>query len=457
MKSPRPSYLVAVPRRAHLVVGTALLAAAAVLLTLGCDSGSSLNDATGGAFGTGGAVAGTGGAATGGAAAGGTSTGGAAAGGTSTGGAATGGVATGGVSNGTPAPVIFKHPGALDSKEDLDFVKAKVAAGAEPWKSESDKIKASYAALRVPNAATTIKSNDDNQANNSRDDATAAYGQALVWYITGDAGYGDRSIAILNAWSKLEGFTAGSDQDKLQAGWIGALFGPAAELMRGYSGWAPGDIAAMQGMFKRAFYPQLNTMSTWNGNVDLTQIDAMMSIAVFNDDQAEFDLAVARWNTRTPSYFYLVADGPTVPAIGGDGGNPLTFWSTPTKWVNGLTQETCRDNGHHSQFALGSALHAAEVAWHQGVDLYTPQTARYTAAMELLATQLLTGDMQGTCSKAATTTDLYDTWEIGYNHFHNRKKLALPKTDELIRTKVRVSAPRTNWNLAYETLTHAGG
>ena len=47
-------------------------------------------------------------------------------------------------------------------------------------------------------------------------------------------------------------------------------------------------------MFKRAFYPQLNTASSWNGNVDLTQIDAMMSIAVFNEDDAEFNEGLRR-------------------------------------------------------------------------------------------------------------------------------------------------------------------
>ena len=80
------------------------------------------------------------------------------------------------------------------------------------------------------------------------------------------------AIDVLNAWSEFQGFTGGSDQDKLQAGWIGALFGPAAEIMRGYSGWDADDIAKLQVMFERAFYPQLNTASRWNGNVDLTQI-----------------------------------------------------------------------------------------------------------------------------------------------------------------------------------------
>jgi hypothetical protein len=289
----------------------------------------------------------------------------------------------------------------------------------------------------------------------SRDDAIAAYTQALLWYFTDDETYAKRSIAILNSWSELQGFTAGSDQDRLQAGWIGAVFAQAAEIMRGYPGWTAGEIGNLQTMFRRAFYPQLNTASSWNGNVDLTQIDAMLSIAVFNEDEEEFNKGLDRLRARNPAYFYLTSDGGRPQPIAGDGGDPQKFWSNPSKWIDGLNQETCRDNGHHSQFGLGSALHAAEIAWHQGVDVYTENQKRYTAAMELMATQLLTGSMQGTCCNNTSSPDRYNTWEVGYNHYHNRAGVALPKTQSLIMEQIRPRAPRAVWNLVYETLTHA--
>jgi hypothetical protein len=276
-----------------------------------------------------------------------------------------------------------------------------------------------------------------------------------LWRFSDDDVFAERAIAILNAWSSLQGFTAGSEQDRLQAGWIGAVFAPAAEILRGYAGWAKADVSKFQAMFRRAFYPQVCTASFWNGNVDLTQIDAMMAIAVFNEDYALFTEAIARWRRRVRAYFYLASDG-TVPHIAGDGDDVLAFWNHPTRWIDGLTQETCRDNGHHTQYALGSAIHAAEVAWHQGVDLYTAETRRFAAALELLATQLITGDMQGTCSDCASTGDLYDTWEVAYNHYHNRAGVDLPQTRNLIASMIRPRAPRAVWNLVYETLTHAG-
>ena len=350
--------------------------------------------------------------------------------------------------------MTFVHPGALSSRVELDFVKSKVQLGDQPWKGEIERIMSLSYATRGPHGLTNINSNTKD-AVVSREDAIAAYTQALLWYFTEDEAYAKRSIAILNSWTNLQGFTAGSDQDRLQAGWIGAVLASAAEIMRLYPGWTSSEIGKLQAMFKRAFYPQLNTASSWNGNVDLTQIDAMISISVFNEDESEFNQGLERLKNRTPAYFYLTSDGGTPKPIAGDGGNSNKFWSNPVKWIDGLTQETCRDNGHHAQFALGSVLHAAEVAWHQGVDIYTENQKRYTAAMELLATQLLSGSMQGVCANDTAAADRYDTWEVGYNHYHNRAGIDLPNTRMLIMEQIRLRASRTDWNLNYETLTHA--
>ena len=348
----------------------------------------------------------------------------------------------------------FVHPGALSSKAELDFVKAKISAGIDPWKSEFELVKNSSFAERGPHGLVQVNSTTSD-AGIPRDDAAAAYAQALLWYFTDDETYAKRSVAILNAWAGLQGFTAGTEQDRLQAGWNGSVFAEAAEIMRGYPGWTPGQMADFKAMFKRAFYPQLNTASFWNGNVDLTQIDAMMAISVFDDDEAEFQMGLDRLRTRIPAYFYLVSDGPWPKPITGDRGDSQRFWHNPSKWVDGLTQETCRDNGHHAQFGLGSALHSAEVAWHQGVDVYTENQRRLSAAMELMALQFLSGSMQGVGKGDGPTRDRYDAWEVGFNHYHNRAGIALPYTQRLIHEQIRPNAFRVSWNLAYETLTHA--
>lgn len=351
------------------------------------------------------------------------------------------------------AEMTFVHPGALNTRASLDFVKTQLAAGEQPWKGAFEAIQSTAVVSHAPRATEYIDSTSKD-ASVSRDDAHASYALALLWYLTGDVEYAERSTTILNAWSKLQGFSAGTEQDRLQAGWIGSVFAQAAEIMRTYSGWPDSETLAFQDMFRRAFYPQLNTASFWNGNVDLTQIDAMISIAVFNEDEELFNSALLRLERRNPAYFHLSSDGARPPAITGDRDDVEAFWSNPTHWPDGLTQETCRDNGHHAQFALGSALHVAEVAWNQGVDVYTPNQARYTAAMELLASQLVSGKVE-TCRDTIATSTRLSGWETGYRHYHQRAGMELPNTRKLIMQQIRNQNLPPDWNIAYETLTHA--
>jgi hypothetical protein len=202
-------------------------------------------------------------------------------------------------------------------------------------------------------------------------------------------------------------------------------------------------------------------MSTWNGNVDLTQIDAMMNMAVFCEDETELKLGLSRLSKRNPAYFYLTTD---LSSSRNYGGSSTSSWSYPnpgsatgsavTSWVDGITQETCRDNNHHAQYALASAIHAAEVAWNQGLDVYGDNLERYTSSLELMALQVNSGKMQGTCGDDVTSKSLYNTWEMAYNHYHNRKGIDLPNTLAVITNKIRISG-QSDWNIFYETLTHA--
>ncbi len=342
--------------------------------------------------------------------------------------------------------MVFVHPGAVNGKAELDTVKAKIAAGEQPWANAFASMKSQAGS----NTFTVPPSTENGQKQSAR----KAYANALTWYYTGDTVYAENAIAILNMWAKkFDGYTPVEGQNLLVAGWIGSLLGPAAEIMRLYPHWDTADMDTLKTMFQSKFYPALNTTSPWNGNVDLTQIDAIMNIAVFCADEEEFKLGIARLRQRNPAYFYLASDG-GVPAIDGDGGNADKFWSYPASWVDGLTQETCRDNNHHSQYAMASAFHAAEVAWNQGIDIYGENAERYTAAMELMATQMNTGYMQGTCTKSTPTNDIYATWEIGYNHYHHRMGVDLPHTAQFIRDKVRTRG-QSDWNIFYETVTHA--
>ncbi|EGF89311.1 secreted protein [Asticcacaulis biprosthecium C19] len=345
----------------------------------------------------------------------------------------------------------FRHPGALNTDSSLDMARSRIAQHQAPWSNAL--IEVERKAQPAGPALTAVDARDQNQASTSKWEAEKAYANALAWRLTGDQIYARQAVAILNRWADFQGFVGGTDQDRLHAGWIGVLFGEAAEIMRSSPDWPSSDVAAFQAMFRRAFYPQLTVASRWNGNVDLTQIDALMTIAVSNDDSVAFERGLQRLQTRLPAYIYLESDSAIAP-IDGDGGNIDAFWFHPTRWVDGLTQETCRDNGHHAQFGLASALHAAEIAWNQGVDVYATHEKRFTSAMELMARQLLTGDMQGTCSNGSATGVVFDTFEVGFNHYHNRRGHALPYTEKLIIERVRPHGV-SELNIFQESLTHA--
>jgi hypothetical protein len=74
--------------------------------------------------------------------------------------------------------------------------------------------------------------------------------------------------------------------------------------------------------------------------------------------------------------------------------------------------------------------------------------------MELMALQFNSGDMQGTCG-GSPTADRFDTWEIGYSHYHFISGVELPETRKLLEQSIRVQSQRDVLNLVYETLTHA--
>ena len=60
--------------------------------------------------------------------------------------------------------------------------------------------------------------------------------------------------------------------------------------------------------------------------MDLAQIDAIMAIAIFNEDCEQFDAGLARLSNRILAYFYLItSDGPVAKGIAQDTENIANF------------------------------------------------------------------------------------------------------------------------------------
>ena len=286
------------------------------------------------------------------------------------------------------APAVFKHPGVLVGQTQLDVMRRQVNAGAQPWKSAYDRMRSSqYASLTRQakpraNVECGSRSNPDFGCSDERDDALAAYTDALMWYITRDARYAQKAIEVMDGWSGTIRQHTDSNAP-LQTGWAGASWSRAGELIR-YTypgGWA--QESRFAGMLRTVYLPVVINGSGANGNWESIMTDAAIGIAVFLDDKASFDKAVALWRGRVPAYIYLTSDGPTPkspPTHPKSSASLTDYWFGQKTYVDGLAQETCRDFGH-TGWGLEGAIHVAETARIQGLDLYGEMRERMTKAL----------------------------------------------------------------------------
>jgi hypothetical protein len=385
--------------------------------------------------------------------------------GSNAGGAASASATTGsGGAGGAPFkdPNAFVHPGVQVDKGQLDFVKAQLAAKAEPWTSAlAATTKSQFAALDYkakPRATVECGSfsNPDLGCTEEKNDVIAAYTHALLWYFTGDEAHAKKAIEIMNAWSAVLVDHTNSNAP-LQAAWAASVFPRAAEIIRyTYGGWAQADIDAFGSMLSKAYMPLIDHGSASNGNWELSMIEASMGIAVFLDDHAAFKTSVDQWRKRVPAYVYLTTDGatPVPPPTGNKTGAALVkFWYDQTKLVDGLSQETCRDLGH-VQYGLAAMTNAAETATIQGTLLFAEESTRIRATYEFHA-QLLNGAPVPSwlCGGSLTDATPDPMWEIGYNALFGRAGLNLPETKTLLPT---IRPTGATHHMVWETLTHAG-
>lgn len=356
----------------------------------------------------------------------------------------------------TKSAAGFYHPGVLVNRAQLEFIRSKVAAGAEPWKSAFEAAKASdYGSLSyTPKPRATVEcgpySKPDLGCKDEQRDTAAAYTHALLWAISGDKAHAQKAIEIMNAWSST--LTGGHklSNGPVQAAWCGEQFPRAAEIIRyTYDGWSASEIDKFKTMLATQYVPSLIKGSGENGNKELSMAEALINIGVFNDDRATFDAGIKMWRGRAPAYIYLTTDGPE--PLKAAGWPDMPFWGNKgltTPFVDGLLQESVRDSGH-ANLGLSAMVNAAETARQQGIDLYGEQAKRITAALEF---QMRSLKPNTDPPPKNVSFNRHPTWEIAYNHYHNRMGLDLPKTAAFLPTNRPTGV---NHQMAWETLTHA--
>ena len=359
------------------------------------------------------------------------------------------------------APATFTHPGVGVSVAQLDFVRAKVQAGAQPWTNAFNQAKSStYASLsRTPKPRAVVEcgpySNPNLGCTDEREDAIAAYTDALLWYLTRDDRYAQKSIQLMDAWSATITDHTNSNAP-LQTAWSASSWPKAAEIIKHvYGNWPNSGRFAT--MLRNVYVPEMINGSNSNGNWELSMTEALQGIGVFLEDRTIYDKAISLYRLRVPAYVYLESDGALPKTVPSQNLNTrdkiVSYWQGQGTFVTGLTQETCRDFTH-TGYGISSISHVLETARIQGIDMYPEFGERLRQAL-------------GFQSKWERNLEPVPSWlcngtlhrglgpitEVGYNALHTRLGIAMTNTQAL--TESRRPAGSNNLFVAWETLTHA--
>lgn len=345
----------------------------------------------------------------------------------------------------------FVHPGMLHTATDLQFLKAKVAAGEEPWKSAWEELKASpvgqldYKATPWKVVSNGSYNRPDNGGSDFVRDGDAAYTMALRWYVEGEKAYAEKAIEIFNAWSSTLDSVVNHNR-QLKVGTGGIKYLNAAEILKCYyKGWKAKDQKAFQDMVLGIWYPVIKDwVPNYNGNWDASIGQTMLCMGVMYDRRDIFDRAYnqlynGETNGSIKNYFY----------------------------ANGQCQESGRDQ-QHVQMGIGFLVCACEIAWNQGLDLYSAfdnrlakgyeYTAKYMLGEEVPYEQYKTfsGRLVFGPEISASQRDVFmPVWERAFRHYNGRMGLEMPYT----RRAVAKSRPE-GWGvqsfIPWSTLTTAG-
>lgn len=295
-------------------------------------------------------------------------------------------------------PQKFGHPGINQTRQDLELMKNKVLKGEEPYTSAFARLKAATDTPFVVRPHTHVLRGSYGTPNIGGEDlsksANMAYNYAVVWYITNDKKYADKAIEIINARSPVL-WDFDYNDAKLLAAWTGHLLCNAAEILRyTNSGWKQKDIGAFSHLLMTVYYPLLRYYYPQaNGNWDGAIMHSIMAIAIFTDSRKMFNNAVDH-------FLHAPVNGSLFKYI----------------YPSGQCQETMRDQAH-VQLGLGEFAGAAQIAYTQGVDLFSIGSNRLALGYEFTARFLL-GDKPhsyGTISERAK--NLRDDYEYVYRHY----------------------------------------
>jgi autotransporter-associated beta strand protein len=316
----------------------------------------------------------------------------------------------------------FAHPSIPFTKYDLDQLKANI--NQQPWLTgynalaNDSRAKLSYGMQgpftevgRAPNLHNTQWISD----------MQAIHNLTFMWVFTGDSAYARKATNMLDAWAVTNTIWSGGEA-MLDIGDYVPYFVTAADILRGlFPGWNDSNTVHVKNYFANVIWPQ-----AWvpypprDNNKGALQMQIALSVAAFLDDKDKWDQAVELYRLDATAALRC---------------------SLP----NGEVGDAGRDDHWFVQAA--ALIFAGEVAWKQGVDLYSEYGNRLYAIGELYNKYAFVGNTM-TFTPFGGSAVYWQNWGIapGARHqapFNNlikgayalRKGIATPWTEQM-RTAV---------------------
>lgn len=302
----------------------------------------------------------------------------------------------------------FNHPGLSYSADDILQMKRQIATKSEPAYSTFEALKSSGYSALTPGTPDPVTAIAEGKFNNTIGvDGRKAHDLALLYVLTNDSRYADEALKHINRYTGLTNCsargTAPLDNGKIY------LMLEAAELLRDYKGWSTADREQFEAML---VYPGYSTTAFpdshyslddsanditfyWNiynfdptrwGNQGLFAARALMAMGIFLDNELMYERALryVRAQESRPDDLPYRKGYPARGAMNSESeyldDYKFTWKNGDTGFIgdeaipyyiyaNGQCQEACRDQGH-VMAGLGQLVDLAEMAWHQGDDLY---------------------------------------------------------------------------------------
>ena len=294
-----------------------------------------------------------------------------------------------------PDSYQFNHPCALVTEDDIQRVRASIAAA-----SADDPVYVSYQNFCGNKfAQPTYKASpvevivagdpkgtgyDKDNSGIIMNDAAAAYQLALRWRLSDNPIYADASVAILNEWaSKCQKVAANDNNQYLCLGFRGYTLANAAELLRDYEGWTAADQNNFKAWLRRVWLERnewfLETHGGTNNcnlhywsNWELCNLASMMAIGIYLEDVEVVNKVY--WNFR---------EGAGSGCID----NMIPYDPIPDPSGHGMiaqSMESGRDQGHGT-LVISMCAELCQMAWNLGIDFWGMEDNKVLAMCQYTA------------------------------------------------------------------------